>query len=313
MRIRRLLALTALFLLLAAVWAPTARADDDSIRHFDVTYDVQPDATVDVTVELDWHFGELGRRGIQHDIIIREPWDDDFSLDAVQRVTDLHAYSPSGATDEFTVTEDDGMGHERVLRVTIGDESSPLDTQDATYVIAFTLEGAMRTFDGEPELHIDVVSDGSTPIETLTASVTGPADITFARCLVGDEFCESDIVGGEGQYRATGVDRALTVVAIFPPGSVEGAEPILEETDRLNASIGNRLLASLAVIGAIVGTVFGVSRLGRQRDYRYVDVAPTLTDPHGRVKRAERFEVPVQFHPPKIPVHQAGVLLSTLR
>lgn len=310
MRIRPLLALTALFLLLSAVWAPTARADDDSIRHFDVTYDVQPDAAVDVTVEMDWHFGEVGRRGIQHDIIIREPWDDDFALDAVQRVTDVDAYSPSGATDSFTVSEEDGMGHERVLRVTIGDENSPLDLQDATYVIEFTVEGAMRTFDGEPELHVDVVSDGSTPIDTLTAEVTGPDDVTFARCLLGESECGSEIVGGDALYEASGVHSALTVVAIFPPGSVEGAEPILEETGRLSDSNGNRLLASLGVIVAIVGTVFGVSKIGRQRDERYVGVSPTLTDPGGPVKKAKRFEVPVQFHPPKIPVHQAGVLLE---
>lgn len=307
-RLPAIAALVALLLLLAAIWAPSARADSEAIRHFDIAYDVQPDGTIDVRLEIDWFFGETGRHGIEHDIVIQEPWDDDASLDAVQRITDLDVHSPSGAPAQFTTSEV-RVGNEKVLRVRIGDPDRTLTTDQASYVLEYTVEGGMRTFDGVPELFLDAISDGSVFVERFTAEVWAPEGVDKSRCLIGDDECPSIINGGYASYSAIGVGEAISVAAILPPGSVSNAEPILVDADR-GPGILARILVGLGTALVAAAAMFAISRIGNKHDDRYVNVPPGLSDRGGAVKAVKRFEVPVQFNPPDIPVHDAGVLLK---
>ncbi|WP_040283129.1 DUF2207 domain-containing protein [Tessaracoccus massiliensis] len=223
--------LVSLLILLGS--AAPARADEESIRHLDVTFAIQADGTVDVRYELDWHFAEKGQRGINFGIATREPWEPDPSQDVVYTVDDIKVSSPSGAPAQFTATEE-GSSSTGSVNLRIGDPDVTLDTQDATYVIEYTLGGALRTFDEGPEFYWDVTSPDYPPIERFTARVTAPDGIDRARCLVGQGECTSSVDGGEAAYSATRVGGVLTVVAGFPAGSVANAEPALERR-RLSA------------------------------------------------------------------------------
>ncbi|MDO5535682.1 MAG: DUF2207 domain-containing protein [Propionibacteriaceae bacterium] len=224
---RRLGALLAVVIALLWVAAPVARADEESVRHLDATFAIQPDGTVDVRYELQWHFAETGRHGITFGIATREPWGADDTMDAVYRVDDVRVSSPSGAPAEFSTSEA-GEGRRTSTQVRIGDPDVALETQDATYVIEYTLRGALRTFETGPELHWDVTSPDYPTIERFTARVTAPSGVERVRCLDGPGECAGEVREGAGAYSAESPRGVLTVVAGFAADSVANAEPILE-------------------------------------------------------------------------------------
>ena len=222
-----LVLLLSLIVTIGWLGASDARADSESIRRFDVTLAVQADGSMDVRYELDWHFPEKGRHGINFGIATREPWEGDDSKDAVYQVDDVRVSSPSGAPAQFTESIAGEGSRRRSLELRIGDPAVELDTQDATYVIEYTIDGALRTFDSGPELFWDVSSGDFPLIEHFSATVTAPDGVTEARCLNGSG-CEAEVANGEATYSGSDLRRAISVVAAIPEGSVRNAEPILE-------------------------------------------------------------------------------------
>lgn len=318
-------ALLAGVLALAVVWplgAPRAQAATDVVERLEATFAVQADGTVEVTYVLDWNFGEAGRRGIEFAIATREPWENDDDLDAVYDVSDVEVQSPSGASDLFTQTshEDGSYGE---VRLRIGDPNEVLDVDRATYEISWTLDGALRTFDGVPELHQDVTSGAYPPIREFAVTVTGPEGVDDARCLAGSDDCDHVVDGDTATL--TGSDVAagdvITAVAALPRGSVDDAEPVLEpvRTNRSSSSargtngweiLGGWVLGAAGLVGAAVaGGRVGTLRLGR--DKRYVDAPPGTVVRGGAVAESRRNPgVAVQFHPPKVDFATAGILLD---
>lgn len=221
---------TALVLALAwLVGVPaTAHAADDVVRRLDVTYAVQADGTVKVRQQLDWRFGESGRHGIQLGIAVRELWDADRTKDVVYGVTNLHVESPTGAPARFTEKRD-GDGSVETLRVRVGDPDRTVDGRDQTYVVTYDLAGALRTFDGLPELFWDVTSEDFPRVEQFSVTVTAPGGVQRVRCLVA-AACEADVVDAVARFSGSGIPRGqpLTVVAGLQPGAIAGAQPSLE-------------------------------------------------------------------------------------
>lgn len=225
---KRLGFLLAVLALLLLPWASPAHADSEYLNHIDVTYDVQADGTVDVRYEINWHFPEKGRRGINLGFATREPWDQDATQDVVYEITDVRVSSPTGAPAQFTESTS-GSGSRESLDLRIGDPEVTLDTQDATYVVEYTLAGALRTFDGAPQLYWDVNSPNLPELRKFTARVTGPDGVTRARCLLGAQECDSTVADGVATFSHDGGSGVTSVVAEFPPGSVANAEPVLED------------------------------------------------------------------------------------
>lgn len=227
-RLGRLLTVLILVLLGSAVLAPPAMADSEYLNHIDVTYDVQADGTVDVRYEIGWHFPEEGRHGINLGFATRESWDLDTTKDVLYEITDVRVSSPTGAPAQF-VEGTEGSGSNEALTLRIGDPNVTLDTQDATYVVEYTLAGALRTFDGAPQLFWDVNSPNLPELRRFTARVTGPDGVTRARCLVGSTECDSSVDDGVATFSHDGGPGVTSVVAEFPAGSVANAEPVLED------------------------------------------------------------------------------------
>lgn len=202
-----------------------ARAAEEVVRTLDVTYDVRADGSIGVTHELDWVFGESGRHGIDFGIATAEVWEDDPRLEARYGVSNLTVSSPTGAPTQFEATE---TSEETTLR--IGDPNQALEDLRETYVISYDLTGALRTFDGVPELHWDVTSPDYPPVENYTVTVQAPGDIPQARCLAGSEECQTEVNGSTATLTGSNLSGTLTAVAALP-ASVANAEPDLQERE----------------------------------------------------------------------------------
>lgn len=223
-------ALGVLVILLSTLAVAPAHAAVDIIKNLNATFDVQADGSLKVTYELDWEFAESGRHGIDFGIASREPWDDDPTQEAVYEISDVNVDSPSGAPDQFTqsIKRDYDGGETTNLR--IGDPDKTIDGRRATYVISYVLTGALRTFDGEPQLYWDVNSGTYPAVEQFTLTASAPDGDVTGRCLVGNAECTTTVNGSTATM--TGKADAGTVVSVvlgMEPGVVANAEPVLEE------------------------------------------------------------------------------------
>ena len=211
--------------------APTAGAEtEDVVRKLDVTYAVQKDGTVDVSYRLDWDFGETGAHGIELSLVTSETWENDPTKQAVYDVSDLKVSSPTGVPTDVESYEDDITG---TLELRIGDPDTELDVDRATYLVTYTLDGAMRTFDGNPQLYWDVTSSDFPTVEAFTVTVTGPSAIPRARCLQGSDECDAEVSGKQAVLSGSQAESSQTITAVaeFEPDSIRNAEPSLQERE----------------------------------------------------------------------------------
>ena len=156
--------LTCAFLL----GAPLAYADSDTIRDWDGVYEIQPDGSINVTTKIDYEFAGTDRHGIDHQLVLREPWDGtEAGKDRVYEITNVAVDSPTGAPDQFTTTENP-YGAVTLLRIRIGDPDETLTENRHTYEISYTVEGALITQQGRPELYWDINSSGDTHVDDMS-------------------------------------------------------------------------------------------------------------------------------------------------
>jgi hypothetical protein len=146
-----LLALAGLLLAVAFTVAttPSAYAAADQIDSFAIEYEMGTDGVLHASETIVYRFGSSsGRHGIDRYFVTREPYDD--QQDAVYTIDIESVTSPdSGVATQFserTYTTDDGRGEQ--LRIRIGDPDETISAATATYVITYTVKGAMRTFSG---------------------------------------------------------------------------------------------------------------------------------------------------------------------
>lgn len=211
--------------------APTANAEtEDSVRNLDASYDVRKDGSVDVSYKLDWDFGDTGAHGIKLSIVTAEQWENDPLQEAVYKISNLKASSPTGVPTDVESHENKSAG---TLEVQIGDPKTELDVDRASYVVTYTLDGAMRTFDKRPQFYWDVTSSDFPAVENFTITVTGPSDVPRARCLIGSDECTAKVSGDRAVLTGKSVDpgSTLTAVAEFESGSVANAKPNLRERE----------------------------------------------------------------------------------
>ena len=297
------------------VGAPFAHANDDVMRNLDVTYDIAEDGTVKVTWEVDWDFGEPGRRGIVVNYVELEPWEDDPKKDAKYGIENIDVTSPTGAVDEFTeesVTDGDFM----LRRVQIGNPDIFLEESRHTYVITYELTGALRTFDGKPEFFWDINSGDDVPIDTATITVNTPGPVTEANCFVGTRDCEGTITENGAVFKASDITGDIfSVGAIMEPGSVDNAEPYLvpappERIGKWEALKQRINFPALAAAGALMLALrvrLGYKRRPKDQSSYWSDVPPGETGSDASIKKG-RLKGPfaVRFEPPDGMISEVG-------
>lgn len=301
------------------------------IERFDATIAVEADGTLRVTEQIDVDFRTVERRGIFRNLPVRyelsgyelayelpeglEPHD-------VYRVLDLDdLHVSSTAPDDMKVTSP-GIGeHDLVLR--IGDEDIFV-TGRQSYVIGYTVRGALNSFADVDELRWNVTGDGwPVPIGAASATVRGPG-IVQAACAegrggVGEPCARADHDGAQASFASNPLapGAGLTVAVGFEPGAVEVAPPVLRPKWRLSRALhGSPFTLPLAGLTALLG--FGgvgllAYRQGRDRVARGGETVDGHLDDTDVVRRPllRRRPVPVEYRPPDgLRPGQLGVLLD---
>lgn len=305
-------------LLLAAPPRPALAAPEESISSYRTQIVVRADGQMRVTETIAYDFGADRKHGIFRKIPAQFRYDD--TRDRTYPI------------DEVTVTMDGGgvpvdrssKGGYQILK--IGDPNRTV-TGTHTYVIGYTVGGALNHFPDHEELYWNVVGDEwQVPITAATATVTGPAAIERTECFAGPTLsrlgCDEKLTDGATatfRHSSLGSGEGMSAVVAFPAGSVRNTDAIL--TDR------HDLTAAFHVSPATGGTAVGLGLLGLAgalavgwlvgRDRRYVGPLPGLVPEQGEPeieRRKPLFGAPpvsVEFVPPeKVRPGQVGTLID---
>ena len=332
---RRRLALAvlgALLLGLALTFlrAPLAHAASDTIDSFDISYDVQENGVVHAQETIVYRFGsDSGRHGIERYFVTREKYDD--TQDAVYTIDNIEVSSPDpGVKTQFSERTDktnDGRGAQ--LRLRVGDPDVTISAPTATYVIAYDITGAIRTFpDKQPpydEFYWDATGfDWQAFIKKATVKVTVPDGVQDTSCFEGGvgstATCSAKITDGVATYTAAdlGPGQGMTVGAKIGAGLISDNAPRLEPdgSKLTSAQTAGLVAAGVGAAAITIGSpIFGVMWWRRNgRDRRYAGLAPGTVPLPGQtaevVANDPDLPIPVAFSPPRIPVAEAGLLID---
>lgn len=314
---RKVAALVGLLLAAALIALPASAATaagDERMQSFDVVYDLQPDGSVQVKETIVWQFpsGEQ-RHGIFRNIVVRMGWQDQEDQYRYYEMTDVSVDSPSGAPDEFRVS-DNGAAAE----IRIG--SADLTTSGTqTYVVRYTLAHVLNPIaeNQTVEFYYNVFgANETTQRDRVTVTVNGPVPSTDALCFKGErgstDTCEAT-PGDPTRYAATnlGPGEAMSVVGQYPASAFDNPQPDVRSGDA-GSTIGKAVApaanaaAYAAGIGAPLIAAAAMSALvwKRGRDERYADLTPGLSPVTGTAGQVSTTVggspvVAVQFQPPK--------------
>ena len=322
MRSRCLRGLLSLAIALCAAGsaAPPAHADEGwVIKAFHSAIVIDPDSTIGVTETIQVDFDALSKHGIFRTIPIRYRYDADhdryYVLD-VKSVTDGTNPVPY---DAYT------QGVDEVIK--IGDPNRTV-TGPNTYVISYTVQGAMNSFADHDELFWNV--DGAQwPVakESVSATVELPSSSAFkeAACYQGPtgstQTCEyahtqSSVIVMYSSTRTLASNEQMSVVVALNKGTVAVPPPLLtgrtrqfpqDAFDVNPVTVGLGLLLLLVGVGLII---FFWLEHGRDREY--------LTHYYTTDNAADRLEpllehtpVVVEFDPPQnLRPAQLGLILD---
>ena len=317
------LAPIAIVLLLGAWLVPAldAHAADDLLDRFDVAYTVRADGSVAVEETVTLRFGtSSGRHGFDRNLVTREPYDND--EDMIYEVSNVRVTSPDDVSTKVQQTRTKPSARDEVLRIRIGDANRTISAATATYVIAYDVNGALRTTQGTPQLYWDAVGSGMPRIAAATVTVTTAGEVRNANCFTGPpqstDSCTSAAHSGDtATFTQDGIAKGslLTIGVELDPASVSNITPI-----RVARGDAADIAVTRALQGAGVASAVGIAAAGwlyyrrRRDDERFAGLPPGTVPVGGAaatvVRNDRSIEVPVAFSPPKLPLTYAGLLLD---
>src|SRR5438067_4934236 len=302
--------------LVALSAAPAAADEGWTIDAFDVEISVHQDATMAVRETLHVDFGTQSHHGIFRDIPVIYEWDRDS-----HRVYDL---TVNGVTDgagrnwAYTVSEN-GADEE----IKIGDPNKTLSGRQ-TYVIAYTVAGALNGFADHDELYWNVTGQQwAVPISEASSTVAVPSDgLLWINCFQGQlgsrEGCRSSSTPSQARFDATRIlppGEQLTVVVGLKKGVAGTVVPILKARPRTFLEFFN--IGLVSVSGAVLLFLLGAAWVGRMvwrrgRDMEYATAYYLTKDPTERVRPHFRPAalVPEYQLPDNLRPAQLGVILD---
>ncbi|SDB86128.1 Uncharacterized membrane protein [Raineyella antarctica] len=318
--------LAALFVLLAVVapgLATPAHAAGDQVDSFAIDYVVRTDGTVDVTERLVYRFGtSSGRHGIDRYLVTREPESNDTSKDVSYEYSNIRVSSPDAPAQYSTSPVTASQPRTEYLRIRIGDPNRTISAPTATYVLNYTMRGALRSQSAYDEFYWDATGfEWQAPLNDVAVSVTVPQGATDVACYVGPPKsttrCDSStLTDGVVQVRQRTVQpgEGLTVSAKIRSGLISDNKPIIVPSAQAQQQRQVTTAAGLTGASALVAAVGGALLVRSRRDKRYVDLPPGVVPPRGQEGRVgpspRGIQVPVSFSPPPISVAEAGLLMD---
>lgn len=298
-----------------------AHAAGDQIDKYDISYRVDTDGVLHVTERITYRFDGTGRHGIERVIVTREP--DGADHDVVYEVSEPRVSSPDGVPVDLDVDTQRHDGNRlEYTRFRIGDPDSTLDVPVATYVLEYTVEGAIRSSGGYDELYWDATGfDWDATMANVSIDVEVPGSAQDVACYAGSsgsrKQCEVAGVTDDGVARfgqaGLGYSDGITIGVKIQSGLVADNQPHRVDaatSDGEMALVAGIALAGLATVGAPMVAVIKIRNVGR--DQRYLDLPPGALPARGEDARAgvspSGVEIPVRFEPPDFPVALAGIL-----
>ena len=318
MRFRAYLPLVAALGLTSLAPVSVQAADEGwVITSFHAAININPDSSLDITENIQVDFGDQAKHGIFRTIPVRYKYDsthDRYYALKVESVTNGAAPVPYQAYTQ---------GPDEVIK--IGDPSRTV-TGPNTYVITYSVKGAMNAFEDHDELFWNV--DGAlwpVPKQSVSATVTLPAAAyKAAACYQGatgsTEPCKYGNTTQSVTYSSTRTlasGEQMSLVVGLDKGMVKVPAPMLTGRQRQfpqDAFEINPLTVGLGLLVLILGLALIVRFWllhGRDRAYltRYY-LAPT--DAAERLEPVFQHEpVVVEFEPPlALKPAQLGVILD---
>ncbi|QQS44683.1 DUF2207 domain-containing protein [Candidatus Roizmanbacteria bacterium] len=224
------------------------------ISSYTSTIQVQKDGQISVNEEILYDFGTDERHGIFRKI----PTDKTNEEGKVYRmdIEDISVDDENGTAYPFETLREGDM-----LVLKIGDPDKTI-TGRHTYVIRYTVAGALTYFTESDELYWEAIgSDSNVPIAQATAVVKLPEEISEEQiqytCFVGSaastatDRCTVAVSGYQLMYSSEHLVpyEGLTVVARFPMGVVSVLEP------KEVVSFWDTLIGKITLFGIIVAAL----------------------------------------------------------
>lgn len=290
-------------------------ADDDGpltfgrqITRYDVTVRLDADGSADVTIDMDFSFGNEPGHGPYITLPTRQRYDADY--DRLFRVTDVTASSETGAPARTYVDRT-----RNGVSIRVGDERRGDISGVQQYTIGYRIEGLVNRAAGDgtyDELYWNVIGDAwEVPISDVSVTVRGPGPIAEVGCFAGprgsSESCTTHGFGGataQFSEAVLPVGRMLTVLVGWPAGTFTGGGAIRTERPSPFDPVDPISPAGLvAVVVLVLGLGVTLTRVRtRGRDEAYLGLTPGLTPSVGQLvpvgPRDESLPIAVQFTPP---------------
>src|SRR5690606_11925846 len=197
------------------------------LARYDVMVDLAEDGAAQVTIDMDYAFGEQPGHGPFITLPLRQPYDD--ARDRVYRVSEITTSSPSGAPARHYLDETPWQ-----VAVRVGDENRGDISGTHRYTISYRLDGILNPAAGDgtyDEWYWNVLGDGwEVPVRDVTVTVRGPADVLAAACYAGRTGATSSCGSArtahdEARFTHPGVSpgEQLSVVVGWPAGTFPDA------------------------------------------------------------------------------------------
>src|SRR3990167_3153924 len=230
----------------------------EHIAEFENAIDIQKDGSISVSEKIIYDFTNLEKHGIIRKIpyIKTNKEGKRFRMD----MNVLSVKDELGNNYTYKTTNLD----DRELEIKIGDADKTI-TGVHTYVITYTVSGALTYFSDHDELYWNVTgNEWTVPIELASSKVTLPAvdgsSVTNAICYTGasvatEQNCTPEFSGNSVGVKNNSIlnsGEGLTVVVGFPKNVVSVLEP-KEVINFFDTPFGKVVLGLIIFIASIVG------------------------------------------------------------
>jgi len=301
---------------MASGLAGSTDAIGNHITRWDQTYDLQPDGSAKVRLEIDFDFGNDPGHGPRFYFPTHQGYDDTYNR--LYPITDLQASSPSGAPAK--IYKEEGAYW---LDVRIGDENIGNVSGVQTYVLTYTVhhvmnavtdavvEGTSEPIAGD-EFYWNAIGDGWTiPIADITVTVTSPVESVALQCFAGTygvaspcDSAQADGARATFTHASLSPGEPMSVDILYPSGAFDTTPKLEIANDTARAfrpSLPWLIPGLLILIGG--GVLVGRALWKATRDEYYVGLTPGLAPAgpaDGSTRRLRKAPpVAVKFDPPK--------------
>ncbi len=286
---RRLFCLVlASVIVIAAPAAASAASHPDvpgrEITRWEQTIQLREDGSIRVDVDFDFDFGDDPGHGPYLYVVTRQHYDAD--NDRRYRLTDVGAWSTSGAPDQVDVEEGRSAATVRIGDPDI-DDVSGMQSYHVHYTLQHVANATTEADTGSSglsgdELYWNAIGDGWTiPISSASVTVSTPGEVTAVECFAGRyggaTACGSAAAdGGTAVFTQDYLEpgEPFTIAVLMPAGTVDTTPDLVVRRTWSNAFRVTPVTVTAAAIVAAVGAVILWVGLRSGVDRQYASPAP---------------------------------------